>query len=217
MTPQLRRPDAKGGHTRPPASPGGLRADWLRRFDRLNELATAGDVAGAERVFAGLLRDASPEHGGRGDPRVLYNTTLKACMHGGELCRAAAWHRRMRECGIEPNQKTFGKLIKAAANSGSVADARRWLGAMAPEEDLVSKGDVVAYGAVLDACARARRWEEAGRLLQEAEAGGRRLDVMSYSCVASACARAGRAGDAAHWLGRTECKSKYNGFIICMS
>ena len=41
--------------------------------------------------------------------------------------RAIVWHQRMLNQGVRINQKTFGKVIEAAAKSGNVERAAEWL------------------------------------------------------------------------------------------
>ena len=53
---------------------------------------------------------------------------------------------------VRVNSKAFGKLIESAAKAGRVKDAEDWLEQMKRTPGV--KADIVAYGAVLDACSK---------------------------------------------------------------
>jgi len=175
-----------------PISPLG----WRSRWDLMNERAEAGDIAAAEALHADLQAFGSPLAG----RTALHNTLLKAYAKAGDPRRATAHFAAMRALRVRANQKSFGKLVEAAARDGNADLALFWLDSM-DQEFAVS---AAAAGAALDACARAGRIDEAEGLFRRMALLRLQPDSAAYSCVAKAHAKAGRVAEAAEWLARLE-------------
>ena len=107
-----------------------------------------------------------------------YNTVLAVCQRAGE------W-----ECALEVlaemkrgKTKQRRELSRGGAASAA-AVAASGLEAPVPSPDLIS------FNTAMGACGRARRWEEALRLLEELRGFGFSPDMVSYNTAAAACAR----------------------------
>ncbi len=55
-----------------------------------------------------------------------YNTVLKAFGNIGDIQSAENWYNSMLSDDIQPNGKTYGKLVYAAAKAGQAERVRFW-------------------------------------------------------------------------------------------
>ncbi|CAE7673755.1 Pentatricopeptide repeat-containing protein [Symbiodinium microadriaticum] len=153
---------------------------------KLNELATQGEVTEAEAVFRQLEHVSySWKPSSR---RVLWNTMLKACANAGDSQAAEQLYQSMLSIRVEPNHKTFGKLIEAAAKSAQPQQAAIWLKEMLHcsfEPRLLNYNELIsaaANGHDLDS-AKSWLWHMGERRLQP--------NLVSYNSVLSAAAKKG--------------------------
>ncbi|CAE8625747.1 unnamed protein product [Polarella glacialis] len=165
------------------------RPDWPGQLELLNERAEAGDVAGAEAIFAEIA--ASVPHRKK---TMLYNTVLKACANQGAQARAAHWFRTMRGERVRVNDRTFGKLAEAGAKCGDPAAAQRWL------RRLGAEADAAKLNMLIDACAQAGMPTEAAQWLEQMQLSRVQPDMVSYNSVIKAYSRVGQASTAELWL-----------------
>eukprot|EP00439_Symbiodinium_sp_Y106_P077957 s1258_g16.t2 len=155
----------------------------------LNAAASAGDVAAARRCFEAL----QPRDRAR---TVAWNTMLKAHAIAGDLNGATEHFREM--LGLRINCRTFGKLIRAAAEAAEPEQGAWFL-----EQQYASglEVDVVAYTTVADAFSKAGRPDEAEAFLLRANAQqGLALDSVAMGALSAGFAKLGQAEKAQHWL-----------------
>ncbi|CAE8712767.1 unnamed protein product, partial [Polarella glacialis] len=165
--------------------------EFWRSMKKLDNLADHGKTQDAIALAEKDLLGTGLER------PMIYNTVIKACVESGDVEKAAAWYRRMREDGIAPNKQSFGKLINVAAQNGHVDVAEAWLQEMGSAVDVV---DLVAFSAVINAYAKAADPEGAVRCFHRAVDSGLRPDLGVYVAVIDAHAACGQGAGAAEWL-----------------
>ena len=108
-----------------------------------------------------------------------YNTVLAVCQRAGEWEGAlevlADMKRGKTKQRRDPSRGEGGASVTTVAASG--------LEVSVPSPDLIS------FNTAMGACGRARRWEEALRLLEELRGLGFSPDMVSFNTAAAACAR----------------------------
>eukprot|EP00439_Symbiodinium_sp_Y106_P006160 s4742_g1.t1 len=155
-------------------------------FAKLNELATQGEVTQAETVFR-QLEDVSYSWK-PSSRRMLWNTMLKACANAGDSGAAEQLYQSMLSIRVEPNHKTFGKLIEAAAKSEQPQEAAVWLHEMLHcsfEPHLLNYNELISAAANehdLDS-AKSWLWHLGEKRLQP--------NLVSYNSVLNAAAKKG--------------------------
>ncbi|CAE7549102.1 EMB2745 [Symbiodinium sp. CCMP2592] len=153
---------------------------------KLNELATQGEVTQAEALFR-QLEDASYSWK-PSSRRMLWNTMLKACANAGDSQTAEQLYRSMLSIRVEPNHKTFGKLIEAAAKSTQPQEATIWL------QEMLHCGfepHLLNYNELISAAANEHDLDSATSWLWHL--GEKRLqpNLISYNSVLNAAAKNG--------------------------
>ncbi|CAE7358136.1 unnamed protein product [Symbiodinium sp. CCMP2456] len=156
----------------------------------LNAAATAGDVAAARRCFDSL----QPRDRAR---TVAWNTMLKAHAVAGDLNGATEHFREMLGQRVCINGRTFGKLIRAAAEAAEPEQGAWFL-----QQQCASglEVDMVTYTTIADAFSKAGRPDEAEAFLLRANARGLALDSVAMGALSAGFAKLGQAEKAQHWL-----------------
>uniref|UniRef100_A0A7S1LAT0 PROP1-like PPR domain-containing protein n=1 Tax=Alexandrium catenella TaxID=2925 RepID=A0A7S1LAT0_ALECA len=95
--------------------------EFERRCNKLNELAEDGRVKDAEEVYMKMEK-----HVPLSKARFVLNTVLKACANAADEKRARYWYEDMIERNIEPNIKTFGKLMETANKAKNLSAVEEW-------------------------------------------------------------------------------------------
>ena len=109
-----------------------------------------------------------------------YNTVLAVCQRAGE------W-----EGALEVLAEMKRGKVKQRRDPPQRGDASASVEAVASGSDPpVPSPDLVSFNTAMGACGRARRWEEALRLLEELRGFGFCPDMVSFNTAAAACARA---------------------------
>ncbi|CAK0897691.1 unnamed protein product, partial [Prorocentrum cordatum] len=131
-----------------------------------------------------------------------YSMAINASAKAGDVERAVAWIQRLQALNLLLAKIPFSTVVHAYAKQGDIMGASRWFHAML---DMQITPDAVAYGAMIDACAKGREWGRALELLRGAGSQhGGAVDSVSYTAMADACAKRGDSAGAAHWLGKME-------------
>jgi len=148
-------------------------------------------VQGAEPLFNQLRHKAPLE-----SRRMVWNTMLKACANAGEDARAREVFDEMKHVE-QPNQKTFGKMIEAAARAEKHDVAQYWHRQMEAHGFIPN---LITYSSMIDAAAKdgdvvaAEYWRDqmVSRSVQP--------NMITYVSLMDAASRKGDAAAAGKWF-----------------
>eukprot|EP00927_Polykrikos_kofoidii_P066094 TRINITY_DN61754_c0_g1_i1.p1 TRINITY_DN61754_c0_g1~~TRINITY_DN61754_c0_g1_i1.p1 ORF type:complete len:680 (-),score=109.81 TRINITY_DN61754_c0_g1_i1:12-1991(-) len=153
----------------------------------LNALSLRGATREAQTLFWRLERVGRDQSVGW--RRTLWNTLLKAFANAGHLEQAETAYTEMVSRGVQPNARTFGKLVEAAAKAGDPQAAGNWF---KRQRHFGFEPNVVHYSTVIDAFAKtsdlagAEQW-----LAAMATARFGSGDAVALNTVVAAAARRG--------------------------
>lgn len=183
----------------------GIRMNSKTQGKLVLSAANAGLIPEVERLIAELLYPAAGRLSAADieTHRQVENlmqlshvcmTAAGACARRGEVKRSEAWLRRLDDEGKEPHSSLrFATLITAHAKVGDLEGAAGWLEAM---EAAGCTATPAVHGALIDAGAKASRWQKALHCLGERP----KLDVASFTALADACGKAGDSAGAKSWI-----------------
>ncbi|KAL2326820.1 hypothetical protein Fmac_020247 [Flemingia macrophylla] len=159
----------------------------LRSFNTLlHALLTCRDFPSLTRLLPHLPRFGPPD-------ACTFNILLRASSLSDHPARAAALLlRRMRTCGVRPNQITFGTLIRVLCNSARLTEAFRVKHHMESVFNL--KPNLFVYTHLIKAVCDAGDLDCAFRLKEEMAGNGLSLDTVAYNTFISALFKAGKKG-----------------------
>ncbi|CAE8616782.1 unnamed protein product [Polarella glacialis] len=166
--------------------------------EQLDKFAKAKDVEAARLVYEQML----PEIQGYSDSikRVVVNTMIKACSDSGDARSGEEFYDSLQTLRLQPNSKTYGKLIEAAAKSGNIAVAESWMNKLSTAMD----PDRVHFSTMIDACAkkgdvaRAHGWF--AKMIDSVGLSDPKSDTAALSAVIEVYAQQGDPLQATHWL-----------------
>jgi len=165
--------------------------DWRRLSEKLNAMAACGNVREAEHVFH-RIKDVVP----KSHVRLIWNTMLKACANAGEHEHARKLFEEMRTV-TRPNDKTFGKLIEAAAKAGKYDLADYW------SQETVNHGfelNLVRFSSVIDAAAQVGDTNTAEFWRCKMIQSSVKPNLITYNTLLNAAAKRGDERSAERWL-----------------
>lgn len=154
----------------------------------LNKAAESANLTEARRHFQQLLADPKTS-----SKTVVWNTLLKAHANAGDLVGAERCFREMEQRGVRTNEKTYGKLVEAAAKAAEPDRAETWLQCLGSDSP-------VPYNTMIDACAKANDTQRAVKWLQQMKELQLRPAGIAYHALINAFAQAGDLRGALVWL-----------------
>eukprot|EP00929_Paragymnodinium_shiwhaense_P107227 TRINITY_DN73302_c0_g1_i1.p1 TRINITY_DN73302_c0_g1~~TRINITY_DN73302_c0_g1_i1.p1 ORF type:complete len:1147 (-),score=266.32 TRINITY_DN73302_c0_g1_i1:43-3483(-) len=180
------------------------RAGLLPTIVTFDSLISACEKSLQWQLAFALLPELQQEH--LQPTTVTYSALISTCSRLGEWDWALTLFEKLRTDDLAPNAVVYGALISSFADRGEWKVALAWL-AEAEQQRLAG---MVAYNAVINACAKAQAWPQALHLLWSAspespeEQDGPVADAVSYSTVIAACERARQWPWCLHLLGEMQ-------------
>lgn len=127
----------------------------------------------------------------------VWNAAMSACRRCTTNHHADHWQtcltllRQMKRCGVIPNERTYGHVLSACAQSGQVKIALSLL--QEAQQKHESKLSPQLWGAALHACAKADNgWMDAISILQYMTKHNVDVNAIHVSAFVSSCAKAER-------------------------
>ncbi|CAK9099954.1 Pentatricopeptide repeat-containing protein At1g63080, partial [Durusdinium trenchii] len=175
---------------------GGTGASYIELLRRLNEAAEEGRVDAARELYLRAVQRRGAKN------RVICNTFLKALANAGETLSAEQFFEEMEAEKVEPNAKTFGKLIEGAARVGDTARALHWFHRLSKKfhvdvdhYNMLARAFFVSGDLVTGA-----RW-----LFEETGKRGIEPDIVGYNQYLDALSVQGRLEEAQQLFQRLQC------------
>lgn len=185
---------------------------WRPILDKLNNYASAGEIAQSKICFDRLL-EIVPQR----QQTVIWNTFLKAHVRAGDVTGAEKLTSAMRQNGVRTNPMTLVKLAGVSASAGLVSKTERLLAELTPprgrpstmiDRGNVGKVELSWFSSAVHACGKAGNLCRAEAWLRRLLVAGVTADRMLLGVVIDACARSGERELAENWLSQLSPEEK---------